>query len=603
MDCQVNEKPLLELRGISFFKEKLQVFNDLNFKLYSGEIHALVGDRGTGKSSLGLIMSLNEQPEDGSVLWKGRRMLYHYLKPMKNPGIQIVYQNDGLIDYFTVAENMFLPENIFRPFPFSSRKKLILLADAFIRELGFDIDPLRTFQDLSMSERVVVNILRSLYRKPELLILDEALEKLTGKDLDRVIFLLKKHAEEGMAVFCISHKIDDIYNLARKITIIRDGKILLTDSSKNIDRLNLIKMCYTQVTRNKESEDISKEFYQLLRYNEAILKNLPISLIVTDDRNHIKMINDQGQSFFNVTSEQYLNQPMSSIVTDDEALVQIQRCFNKREESSIFHQTISSIIANIKIYPIFDGTFPIGNITIIEDITDQEKMRQRVNLSENLASLGLLAAGVAHEINNPLEIIYNYLNFLRMNPDHGQTLTAVNHLEEEIDGIKLIVSNLVSFSGDRQHLCESFDINLLLSQTLTLLRPAAKDKNIICSFSSTETELFLYANKTEIRQVLLNLIKNSFEVLIFGGAIHIETERQKDKAVMRIRDNGPGVTPDIAEQVFLPFFSTKKNEGNNMGLGLPMSYGIVKKYNGDLTFRNLNDHGCEFIMTLPREDL
>ena len=227
-------------------------------------------------------------------------------------------------------------------------------------------------------------------------------------------------------------------------------------------------------------------------------------------------------------------------------------------------------------------------------------MRQRVNLSENLASLGLLAAGVAHEINNPLEIIYNYLSFLRMYPDRKQSLEAVLQLEEEIDGIKHIVSNLVSFSGNKGQHPEIFDVNYLIEQTLTLLKPAAKERNIQCSSLYSTGELLICANKTEIRQVLMNIIRNSFEVLKTAGEMHIETKVIDEQVIILISDNGPGINIKDSENIFLPFYSTKKNENNNnLGLGLPMSYGIVKKYNGELTFRNLEEQGCEFMISLP----
>jgi len=229
-------------------------------------------------------------------------------------------------------------------------------------------------------------------------------------------------------------------------------------------------------------------------------------------------------------------------------------------------------------------------------------MRQRLNLSENLSSLGLLAAGVAHEINNPLEIIYNYISFLRRNSEHNQVSEAIDQLEEEIDGIKNIVSDLVSFSGDKGHDSDYFDVNNLIEQTLTMLRPAAKERGISCSFKSSNDEIYLLAKKTEIRQVILNLIKNSFEVLARDGQLSINTDQTDDNIIIKILDNGPGILSPNPEQIFLPFFSTKKNDNNNnLGLGIPMSYGIISKYKGKLTFQNIAEGGCEFTITLPVE--
>ena len=592
--------PLLELRKICLFEEGLPEIRDLDFTLERGEIHALIGDRGTGKSTIGMLMALNQKPSGGTILWENREIRFRRFQSMQNPGVQILFQNEGLIDYFTVAENMFLPEKIFRPFPFNGRKKMYQQAQKIIGEYGFDLDPHNHYAGLTMSEKVVLDFLHCIYREPKLLIIDEALARLNGAHFDKVIKILKQKTREGLAVICISHRIDDVYDLADKISVIRDGKILLTDTTGNMDRLNLIKLCYTQVARSTESEDLNKEFYQLLRYNEAILKNLPITLIVTDDNNRIKMINDQGMLFFHSEPEEFLNRPLDVIIPDTESLERICQCFNRNEESNLLHLKIGEVLTNIKIYPIFDGRFPIGNITIIEDITEQEEMRQRMNLSENLASLGLLAAGVAHEINNPLEIIYNYLSFLRMNPSREKASRVVHMLEEEMDGIKHIVSNLVSFSGSKESKATVFDVNQLIRQTVTLLEPSAGERNIQCRFNSSIEEIFIEACKTEIRQVLLNLIKNSFEVLPEGGYVDIETMTEKEALILLIRDNGPGISERDGESIFLPFYSTKKeNTGSNMGLGLPMSYGIIRKYKGEMQFRNLERGGCEFKITIP----
>jgi len=296
MDSRITETPLLELRNVSYIQKQQTIVKDINLKLYPGEIHAFVGDRGTGKSTLGKLMALMETPSTGKIFWEGKEV--SNFKSFKTTGIQVVHQEGGLIDYFCVAENLFLPEKIFKPFPFTNKRKMGLMAADFFKKHGFSLNPASPVNSLNLSEKTTVTLLRSIYRKPKLLIIDEALEKLSGMDHDKILYLLQELARQKVAIVCISHRIDDIYNLAETISVIRDGRILLTDATKNIDRLNLIKMCYTQVTRNKKTEDINKEFYQLLRYNEAILKNLPITLIVTDDQNNIKMINDQGQGFF-----------------------------------------------------------------------------------------------------------------------------------------------------------------------------------------------------------------------------------------------------------------------------------------------------------------
>ena len=592
--------PLVELKDVSFRNDDNDILEEINIRIFPGEIHAIVGDRGVGKSTLGRILAFHDMPTKGLRYWKNSPTKNRFSRFSANTSAQMVYQSEGLIDYFTVAENMFIPEQVFKPFPFSSRRRMIELADSFIRKHGFSIDPTALYRSLNLSQKVVVSFLRCVFREPELIVLDESLERLNGLDLDRTLELIYSLSSAGTAIVCISHRIDDIYNLAENVSILRGGRILLQSPLSDIDRLNLIKMCYTQVSRNQETEDINKEFYQLLRFNEAILKKLPVSLLVTDEQDKIKLANDHAVEYFSLTGGKYLNQPLSSIIDDEKTVEKIMKCFNQNTESSLIHEMINNKTSNIKIYPIFDGTFPIGNITIIEDTTEIEKMRQRISLSDNLASLGLLAAGVAHEINNPLEIIYNYLSFLQRNPNKQKTIEVSKKLEEEMDGIKQIVSTLVSFSGDKQIKHEYFNVNDLVEQTVTLLKPAARKRNINCDFFAEEEDLQFYATKSEIRQVLLNLLKNSFEVLVNGGSIKIRTCRENEYIIVVISDDGPGITVEDPEQIFLPFYSTKKSDNNhNLGLGLPISYGIVSKYKGDLSFRNVEGGGCEFRMQLP----
>jgi signal transduction histidine kinase len=262
-------------------------------------------------------------------------------------------------------------------------------------------------------------------------------------------------------------------------------------------------------------------------------------------------------------------------------------------------------ITNIKVLPIYDGAFLIGNITIIEDVSKQENLRQQMILSEKLASIGILAAGVAHEINNPLEIIYNHLNFMKYNIDREKLTETVSNIEEELEDIKQIVSNLISFSDSKKIVREEFELNGLIGSIINLIRFSAKNKNIVIEYAPADRPIVLNANMNEIKQVVLNLLKNSFEASDSGGLIHIETSSvnidDKPHACILFRDNGIGIEDENPDNIFLPFYSTKIGNDANLGLGLSVSYGIIKKYNGRIGVKNLIDSGCEFTITLPQK--
>jgi PAS domain S-box-containing protein len=610
-DNYAADYPLFKLQNISLYTDSNKILNKINLQIYPSEVHALVGEHGTGKSSVGLIFSGVLKPTSGQIIINNKSYNSLNLRKARKLNIEMVYQQIYLIDYFTVAENLLIPDKVVNAFPFVNKKQLINEAEILLRKYGFNIDPLRIVKDLKLSEKMTVYILRSIYRQPELLILDEALAKLTKHDFDRIIELLNQLKNDGMSMLCITNRIDDIYNFADKVTIIKNGEILLTDSVNNIDRINLIKMCYSQLTEGDNSGKINREFYHLLKYNEAILQKLPVNLIVTDNENKIRMVNEYGKRYFNLGNTDYINLLLDDIFLKEniEPLALIKNALLEEKEKAFYNIPLNikqkETITNIKTFPIFDGMFIIGNIIIIEDVSEQERMRQQIMLSDKLASVGLLSAGVAHEINNPLEIIYNYINYLRFHLNKKPLHETIDNLEEEITCIKQIVSNLISFSDSNKRIDEEFDLNDLIKNILNLIKYNAKDKNINISFSESKNCLKLKANKNEIKQVLLNLLKNSFEEMSGGGSIFIATGTttvDNSKLInIIIEDTGRGINDNNPNNIFLPFYSTKKGRGNNLGLGLSVSYGIIKKYNGDISVTNLKSSGCEFTISLPCE--
>ena len=148
------------------------------------------------------------------------------------------------------------------------------------------------------------------------------------------------------------------------------------------------------------------------------------------------------------------------------------------------------------------------------------------------------------------------------------------------------------------------DINELIQGMLNLIKHNAKYKHIELQFAPCKKELFITANKNEIKQVILNLLKNSFEAMPSGGDIYIETtqitENGSNFVQVMFKDTGPGICDENPSNIFLPFYSTKKGQEENLGLGLSVSYGIIKKYNGRIAVENIDGSGCQFIITLPQ---
>ena len=213
------------------------------------------------------------------------------------------------------------------------------------------------------------------------------------------------------------------------------------------------------------------------------------------------------------------------------------------------------------------------------------------------------AAGVAHEINNPLEIIYNYLSHIKYSYHSSALHDSIDHVRDEISSIANIVSNLVSFSDAQAVSGEDVDINEIIDSMLKLIQHNAKYKHINITFDADSGDIRAVANRHEIKQVILNLLRNSFEAMPDGGSISIATtvveEEGTPYARILFRDTGPGIDDQNPNNIFLPFYSTKKEEAHKMGLGLSVSYAIIEKYRGRISVQNPPEGGCEFTIRIP----
>jgi len=602
---------LLQLKNINYHYKNYNILNNINLDVKKGVIHALVGGSGSGKSSVGMIITGVLKPKSGKIVFNHKEYDMLSLKKSHHLGIEMLYQNLYIFDSFLVAEAILLPTKYDRMFHYISRAKMIETAQSFLLQHGFQIDASMQLKELTLQDQLIISLLKTLYQKPQLLILDEPFNNLSPMAVNKVIDLLKKYKyEESTSILFLTKSIDDIYNFSDYVSILKDGEMLLSDNTQYIGRSDLIHLIYNEIAKKSSIKDTKQEFYQLLKYNVSILQNLPINLVVTDSKNKVKIINKYAKKYFQLENHDLSNNSIESLLRFCEGKdAELIRCMlSDKKERSINNITLqitdSKTINNIIVFPIMDGSYFIGNIVIIEDITEREKLKAQIILSENMSSVGLLAAGIAHEINNPLEVISNYANYLMINPQEGEIESIVQKIQEEVRYISSIINNLMSFSESGTNLSEEVNLNTTINSLLNLVRYKAKSRNIDIKFKSCNENICFNSSENEIKLVLLNLIKNSFEAMPNGGNIYIEADEininQNENVRITLRDSGKGIDENNLSDIYLPFFSTKKENGENMGLGLYICYTIIKKYNGSLHVKNIENSGCEFSITIPK---
>lgn len=237
---------------------------------------------------------------------------------------------------------------------------------------------------------------------------------------------------------------------------------------------------------------------------------------------------------------------------------------------------------------------------ICVDISDRKRLESQLIQSEKMAAIGQLAAGLAHEIRNPLGIIMNALY------DLGEvlesTIPAVEEdlriAKEEMERVQAIINNLLEFSRESRAELERVDINDLLRRTLQLMNKSLQNNGVkvIAEFTPLSA---CVANQNALRQIFLNLIANAAQAMPNGGELRVRTEPLLDGRIqLRFSDTGVGIPSEHLNDIFNPFFTTKP-PGQGTGLGLSVVHSVVKRYHGDIHVQSAVNAGTTFTIQFP----
>jgi len=243
-------------------------------------------------------------------------------------------------------------------------------------------------------------------------------------------------------------------------------------------------------------------------------------------------------------------------------------------------------------------------LLLLDDVTQEVEMEAHMIEMDKMAAIGLLASGVAHEINNPLAIIAAHseelldrLNEEELGPTQGEIKTVFNILLGQIVRCKQITDRLLGFARQRIKGSDLIDIGVVSVQTLGLLEHKMKQKQIKIELQ-LENSLFILGNENEWQQVVLNLITNALDASAEGKVIEVKGGRKGEKIHFMVKDYGEGIPQINLKKAFDPFFTTK-SVGQGTGLGLYVSYGIVQKMKGEMALESTEGQGTCVKITLP----
>ncbi|MCY7347945.1 MAG: PAS domain S-box protein [Pyrinomonadaceae bacterium] len=386
-----------------------------------------------------------------------------------------------------------------------------------------------------------------------------------------------------------------------------DGSLL---SSEDLEILQTVSGYVAVAVENsllyQEQEKRAEELESLKEFNESIVESVNVGLLAVDESGRITRCNSTFEEMLSLSREQTIGKLVEEIFDEGFAL-NLENILGK----SRWHLTEirnaykllttnhrgKNLILNVAVAPLRSvSNNQTGAIIVLENVTSRIKLEETLQQSEKLSSIGLLAAGVAHEVNTPLTGVSSYTQMLLgMIPESDPKHALLRKVQKQTDRASNIVGNLLNFSrtGNASEFTE-ISINKLLDDTLQLLEPQLRKSQveIVKNYSNAEPQIF--GNGGKLQQVFTNLIINARDAMFGSGQITLTTSIENEtEIVIEVADTGSGIEPENLPKIYDPFFTTK-GIGSGTGLGLAVSYGIVQEHVGTISATSEVGEGTTF---------
>ena len=359
------------------------------------------------------------------------------------------------------------------------------------------------------------------------------------------------------------------------------------------------------------------EYERLKEFSENIVESINVGILAADLDDRVESWNSQIEQLSGIPRERAVGRRLAELFPAA-LLGEFDRM---RDETGIHHiykfvlklpaaasgnghpgpaPLRREAILNIAIAPLVSKDQErIGRLVIFDDVTDRAELEQRLVQADKLSSIGLLAAGVAHEVNTPLAVISTYAQMLaKQVADDTQKSVILDKIAKQTFRASEIVNSLLNFSRTSSTSFGEVKLNRVIQETLSLLEHQLQ-KTGIQVHTDLDPELGpVHGNAGKLQQVFLNLILNARDAMGSGGALEVRTWMEGARARIEVADSGTGIAPEHLHRVYDPFFTTKPAR-QGTGLGLAVTYGIIQEHGGSIEVTNRPGGGAQFRIELP----
>ena len=368
--------------------------------------------------------------------------------------------------------------------------------------------------------------------------------------------------------------------------------------------------------RRVQPEEVQNYLVRLAQekgFLERIFDALQEGVIVTDIHGRIQFINAAAAQLFGVEPEEAFGRPLDEKLRGLDWISLRSNQGTVSRDIEVFyprHRFLNFYVAPLHLeqeVPKSDAMRSdlVGYVIILRDITEDRKMAEQTIESERLSALTLLAAGVAHEIGNPLNSLNIHLQLIerRLRKASLEVKTEIGPLLEiaksEIQRLDSIVHQFLRAIRPSSPLFESHDLNAILEESVTFLRPEIRDRDIIVELDLDPTLPQVKVDRDQMKQAFYNVIKNAFQAMKTGGILHIRSWQNEFYISVSFTDTGGGISQEQMSKLFQPYLTTKSS---GSGLGLLIVRRIVREHGGEIEIESNEGKGVRVTMHLPYGD-
>ena len=350
------------------------------------------------------------------------------------------------------------------------------------------------------------------------------------------------------------------------------------------------------------------EYERLKEFNENIVESINVGILAVDLEDRIESWNSQMEVMYAKPRAEVLGHPLKNVFPA-EFVEQFHRVRKDPGVHNLYKFKLATPAnetrtVNIAIAPLLSRTLAtVGRIILVDDITDRPQLEGQLAQSERLSSIGLLAAGVAHEVNTPLAVISSYTQMLAKQLRGDDRLAPLlEKITQQTFRASEITNGLLNFSRTGVAEFRELDMNQLLRETLVLLEHQFKTARVSVQLDLEQDLPPIRGNQGKLQQVFLNLFLNAKDSMPEGGNLRVSTVANGNVTVT-VTDTGSGITPENMRRIYDPFFTTKtsprEGERRGTGLGLSVSYGIIQEHAGKIRVSSEPGHGTAFQLEFP----